>query len=139
ENQQTGLRGDHGRGGRQGGRQSWSQQDEEKAGERFGLRFVDASVFLYTLMGSPRRDYDTSKAILERVEEGEEAMTSLAVIQEVVDWLEYNGRKKEAGVFLAAVNSYTRMKKVSNRWRDFPRASAEAEKEGIDFVDALTL
>jgi len=103
------------------------------------LRFVDANVFLYTLIGSPKRDFDTSKAILKRVEEGEEAMTSLAVIQEVVDWLEYNGRKKEAGVFLAAVNSYTKMKKVSNRWRDFPKASAEAEKEGIDFVDALTL
>jgi predicted nucleic acid-binding protein len=103
------------------------------------LRFVDANVFLYTLIGSPKRDFDTSKAILKRVEEGEEAITSLAVIQEVVDWLEYNGRKKEAGVFLAAVNSYTKMKKVSNRWRDFPRASAEAEKEDIDFVDALTL
>ena len=103
------------------------------------MRFVDANVFLYTLIGSPKRDFDTSKAVLKRVEEGEEAMTSLAVIQEVVDWLEYNGRKKEAGVFLAAVNSYTKMKKVSNRWRDFPRASAEAEKEGIDFVDALTL
>jgi predicted nucleic acid-binding protein len=103
------------------------------------LRFVDANVFLYTLIGSPKRDFDTSKAILKRVEEGEEAITSLAVIQEVVDWLEYNGRKKEAGVFLAAVNSYTKMKKVSNRWRDFPRASAEAEKEDIDFVDALSL
>jgi predicted nucleic acid-binding protein len=103
------------------------------------LRFVDDNVFLYTLIGSPKRDFDTSKAVLKRVEEGEEAMTSLAVIQEVVDWLEYNGRKKEAGVFLAAVNSYTKMKKVSNMWRDFPRASAEAEKEGIDFVDALTL
>ena len=103
------------------------------------MRFVDANVFLYTLIGSPKRDFDTSKAILKRVEGGEEAITSLAVIQEVVDWLEYNGRKKEAGVFLAAVNSYTKMKKVSNRWRDFPRASAEAEKEDIDFVDALTL
>ena len=103
------------------------------------MRFVDASVFLYTLIGSPKRDYETSKAILKRVEDGEKAMTSLAVIQEVVDWLEYNGRKKEAGVFLTAVNSYAKMKKVSNRWRDFPRASAEAEKEGVDFVDALTL
>ena len=103
------------------------------------MRFVDANVFLYTLIGSPKRDYETSKAILKRVEDGEKAMTSLAVIQEVVDWLEYNGRKKEAGVFLTAVNSYAKMKKVSNRWRDFPRASAEAEKEGVDFVDALTL
>jgi hypothetical protein len=63
------------------------------------------------------------QSYLKRVEEGEEAMTSLVVIQEVVDWLEYNGRKDEVGVFLAAVNSYGRMRKVSNRWRDVPRAS----------------
>ncbi len=103
------------------------------------MRFVDANVFLNTLIGSPKRDFETSRAILKRVEEGEEAMTSLAVIQEVVDWLEYNDRKKGAGVFLAAVNSYNKMKKVSNRWRDYPRASAEAEKMSMDFVDALTL
>jgi predicted nucleic acid-binding protein len=103
------------------------------------LRFIDANVFLYTLIGSPKQDFETSKAILKRVEEGEEAMTSLAVVQEVVDWLEYNGRKKEASVFLTAVNSYTKMRKVSNRWTDSTKASAEAEKAGIDFVDALTL
>jgi len=61
------------------------------------------------------------------------------VLQEVVDWLEYNGRKKEVGVFLAAVNSYVKMRKVANRWTDFPKASAEAQRDAIDFVDALTV
>ena len=103
------------------------------------LRFVDSNVFLYTLIGSPKRDYEISKSILKRIEDGEEALTSLPVLQEVVDWLEYNVRKKEVGVFLAAVNSYTRMRKVGSRWRDFPKASVEAQQKAIDFVDALTL
>jgi len=103
------------------------------------VRFVDSNVFLYTLIGSPKRDYETSRSILKRVEKGEDVMTSLAVLQEVVDWLEYNGRRKEVEVFLAAVNSYTKMRKVSNRWKDYPKASAEAGREAIDFVDALTL
>jgi predicted nucleic acid-binding protein len=90
-------------------------------------------------MGSPKKDYEVSRSILKRIEDGEEAMTSLAVLQEVGDWLEYNGRKKEVGVFLSAVLSYTKMKKVGNWWKDFPRASTEAEKDALDFVDALTV
>lgn len=103
------------------------------------MRFIDSNVFLYTLVGSPARDFEVSRSILRRVEGGEEAVTSLAVLQEVVDWLEHNGKKREVAVFLAAVNSYTRMRKVGNVWKDFPKALAEAGKEAIDFVDALTL
>jgi len=103
------------------------------------VRFVDSNVFLYTLIGSPKREYEISKVILKRIEGGEDALTSLPVLQEVVDWLEYNGRKKEVAVFLAAVNSYTRMRKVGSRWTDFPKASVEAQGDAIDFVDALTL
>ena len=103
------------------------------------MRFVDSNFFLYVLIKSPSRDYETSRRILRRIEDGEEALTSLAVLQEVVDWLEYNRRKREVGVFLAAVYSYVKMKKVSNNWKDFLRASPDAEKYGMDFVDALTL
>ena len=103
------------------------------------MRFIDSNVFLYTLIGSPKAAYETSRTILKRIEGGEEAVTSLAVLQEVVDWLEYNGRKREVELFLTAVNSYTRMRKVSNRWRDYPKASAESGKAAIDFVDALSL
>ena len=103
------------------------------------MRFIDSNVFLYTLTGSPTQDFEVSRSILRRVEGGEEAVTSLAVLQEVVDWLEHNGKNREVAVFLAAVNSYTRMRKVGNVWKDFPKALAEAGKEAIDFVDALTL
>jgi predicted nucleic acid-binding protein len=104
------------------------------------VRFIDSNVFLYVLIGSPREDYETSKGILKRVEDGdEEGLTSLAVLQEVVDWLEYNGRKKEVKLFLTAVNSYAGMKKSSNMWRDFPKACLDVERYGMDFVDGLTL
>lgn len=58
------------------------------------MRFVDANVFIYALIKSPRKDYLIARGVLKRIEEGEEAITSTAVAQEVVDWLEYNNRKE---------------------------------------------
>ncbi len=103
------------------------------------MRFVDANVFIYVLVKSPKKDYEVSKAILERIEKGEETATSLAVIQEVVDWLEYNNRKKEVGSFIVAVNSYLAMSKLSMTWDDFVTVLGDVDEHRIDFVDALTL
>ncbi|HEX9862860.1 MAG TPA: type II toxin-antitoxin system VapC family toxin [Candidatus Bathyarchaeia archaeon] len=103
------------------------------------MRFVDANVFIYVLVKSPNKDYEISKGILERIENGEETATSLAIIQEVVDWLEYNNRKKEVRSFLTAVNSYLIMNKLTIAWDDFLAALDDVDKCGIDFVDALTL
>jgi len=103
------------------------------------MRFVDANVFIYVLVKSPEKDYQISQTILRRIENGEEAATSLAVIQEVVDWLEYNNRKKEARSFLTAVNSYLTMNKLNTTWNDFLTALDDMDEHNIDFVDALTL
>jgi len=103
------------------------------------MRFVDANEFIYALVKSPKVDYEISKKILERLENGEEAATSLAVIQEVVDWLEYNNRKKEVLSFLIGLNSYLSLQKLGNDWEDFLSAQKEADECHIDFVDALTL
>jgi predicted nucleic acid-binding protein len=103
------------------------------------VRFVDADVFIYVLMKSPKKDYEISRGILMRIEDGEEAATSLAVLQEVVDWLEYNNRKKEVRSFLTAVNSYLTMSKLLVKWESFFVALDDVEKYGADFVDALTL
>jgi predicted nucleic acid-binding protein len=103
------------------------------------MRFVDANVFIYVLVKSPKKDYEISRRILERIENGEEAATSLAIIQEVVDWLEYNKRKKEVRSFLTAVNSYLTMNKLNVTWDDFLTSLDDADGHGIDFVDALTL
>jgi predicted nucleic acid-binding protein len=103
------------------------------------MRFVDANVFIYVLVKSPKKDYETSKQILKRIENGEEALTNTAIIQEVVDWLEYNNRKREAKSFITAVNSYLTMKKNNTFWDDMLSALDDMEKHDIDFVDALSL
>jgi predicted nucleic acid-binding protein len=103
------------------------------------MRFVDANVFIHVLVKSPEKDYQISQRILRRIENGEETATSLAVIQEVVDWLEYNNRKKEARSFLTAVNSYLTMNKLNTTWNDFLTALDDMDEHNIDFVDALTL
>ena len=101
------------------------------------MRFVDANVFIYVLVKSPKEDYEISKGILKRIENGEETATSLAIIQEVVDWLEYNNRKKEVRSFLTAVNSYLTMNKLAVPWDSFLAAQDDVDKHKIDFVDAL--
>jgi len=103
------------------------------------MRFVDANVFIYVLVKSPKKDYEISKKILERIEKGEEAATSLAIIQEVVDWLEYNNRKKEIRSFLTAINSYLTMNKLQLIWNNFLPALEDMYEKQIDFVDSLTL
>jgi predicted nucleic acid-binding protein len=103
------------------------------------MRFVDANVFVYVLMKSPRKDYEISKRILERIEKGEETATSLAIIQEVVDWLEYNNRKREVRSFLIGANSYLSMEKQNANWDDFLLALDDMDEYKIDCVDALTL
>lgn len=103
------------------------------------MRFVDANVFIYVLVKSPKEDYFTSKNILKRIEEGEEAITSIPIIQEVIDWLEYNNRRGEVKKFLIALNSYATMKKVGISWTEMLDAISDMEKYDLNFTDALTL
>ncbi len=103
------------------------------------MRFVDANVFIYLLVKSPKKDYEISKKILTRIEKGEEAATSTAIIQEVIDWLEYNNRKKEVQHFLTAINSYLSLTKLDTTWDCFVPALEDVYASQIDFVDSLTL
>ena len=103
------------------------------------MRFVDSNVFIYVLVKSPRDDYVIAKRILQRIEEGEEAVTNMAVIQEIVNWLEYNNRRREIEKLLTAINSYIAMEKIEVSWSDMIAAIDYMNKYGLDYVDALTL
>ncbi|MFQ6076671.1 MAG: type II toxin-antitoxin system VapC family toxin [Candidatus Bathyarchaeia archaeon] len=103
------------------------------------MRFIDANVFIYTLTKSPRASFEASLRILKRIEAGEEAITSTAVIQEIVDWLEYNDRRREVKAFLIAVNSYVSLRKAVASWEDMLSALDHLEADDIDYIDALTL
>jgi len=103
------------------------------------MRFIDANVFIYTLTKNPRESFEASRKILKKIEDGEEAITSTAVIQEVVDWLEYNGRRGEVEAFLTAINSYTSLRKSITSWEDMLSALDYMKANDVDYVDALTL
>ncbi|MCS7119810.1 MAG: type II toxin-antitoxin system VapC family toxin [Nitrososphaerota archaeon] len=103
------------------------------------MRFIDSNVFLYILIGSPQASFETARNILQRIEEGEEAVTSTAIIQEVADWLEYNGRRQELKAFITAVNSYISLQKVTASWEDMISAIDYTDTYGIDYIDALTI
>jgi predicted nucleic acid-binding protein len=103
------------------------------------MRFIDANVFIYLLIRSPKEDYEISKGILRRIEQGEQAATTTAIICEVIDWLEYNNRKKEVQTFLLAINSYLSLSKYSVEWENFMPALKDVTSSQIDFVDALTV
>ena len=103
------------------------------------MRFVDSNVFIYVLVKSPKDDYETAKRILQRIEEGEAAITNTAVVQEIVDWLEYNNKRREVEKLLTAINSYITMKKAEVSWNEMMEAISDMKKYDLDFVDALTL
>lgn len=103
------------------------------------MRFVDANVFIYAIVKSPKKDFAISHKILESIEHGEESVTSTAVIQEVIKWLEYNNRIKEVKIFLTAVNSYLSMDKLNGEWDNFLPTLDDMYGKQISFVDSLTL
>jgi len=103
------------------------------------LRFVDTNVFIYIFVKSPQKDYLIARSILHRIQNGEEAATSLAVIQEAIDWLGYNNRKMEVRDFLTALNSYLSMDKLTIEWDNFLPSIEDMYGKQVDFVDALSL
>lgn len=68
-------------------------------------RFVDTNVFVYSITGHPRFG-ETAKAILERIERGEEALTSTLVLCEVSWVLEAMGRQGDIKPALEKIMSY---------------------------------
>lgn len=103
------------------------------------MRFVDANVFIYVLIRSPQESFETSRSILRKIEAGEDAITSTAILQVVVDWLEYSGRRLEIKAFLTAVNSYASLRKATPSWEDTLSALDYMEANNVDYVGALTL
>jgi predicted nucleic acid-binding protein len=103
------------------------------------MRFVDANVFIYLIVQSPKKDYEIADRILQRIESGEEVAVSLPVVQEVIKWLEYNGLNKEVCNFVIALNSYVSLEKIPPDWNLYVQAIKEMHSKQISFVDSLTL
>ena len=103
------------------------------------MRFVEANIFLYVLTAHP--DFGArAKAILERIDSGEEAATSSLVVAEVCAWLEYHKKKNEVGTFVNAVDSYPSLRKFETTYPDQQRATElERSYPRLEFFDRVYL
>jgi len=93
----------------------------------------------YTFTRAPREEFETSVKILERIKGGEEAFVTTLIVQEVVDWLEYNGLRNAVPTFLKALNSYVTLDKVECTCSDMLRALDHMQRYNISFIDTTSL
>jgi len=108
---------------------------EEEAGE---VRFVDTNIFLYVIQAHPEFG-EKSKEILERIDMGEEAITSLLNIAEVCWWMEKHGKKDRIEDELRLINSILNLKIISPTIDDFLLAARYVRDYSIDFNDCVSL
>jgi hypothetical protein len=108
---------------------------DEKSGER---NFVDTNIFLYAIQAHPRFG-KASKDILERIDKGEKAVTSLINLAEICWWLERHGKIDEMENELRLVAAILNLELVSLALEDFLLASRLVKEYKIDFNDCLAL
>jgi predicted nucleic acid-binding protein len=103
------------------------------------MRFVETNIFLYVI--NANSDFGpTAKRILNRIESGEEAVTSSLVIAEVAAWLEYRKKKSEITTFLSIINSYPTLHKREATYADELRANELHDSyPRLEFFDRVYL
>ena len=101
-------------------------------------RFVDANVFIYTVTGHSLFG-KTAKNILERIENGEAAITSTLVLCEVASVLEDMGRQDSIKPTLETLMSFKPLKVVGFNSDDLLVGANNMATEKLDFNDGVNL
>lgn len=108
------------------------------------MKFVDSNVFLHAyliprrpLTKDERRIKDEAKAIVKRIEDGEEVATTVVHLSEVVNIVETGLGVKESLGFLAWVITSENVKVYSVGIRDYEAALLLAREKEISANDAL--
>ena len=101
-------------------------------------RFVDTNIFIYTLTAHPHFG-KTAKNILERIENGEAAITSTLVLCEVAWVLEAMGRQGDIRPTLEKIMSYPTLKVIDFSGDDLLIAANNMSTENVDFNDGVNL
>lgn len=101
-------------------------------------RFVDTNIFIYTLTAHPHFG-KTAKNILERIEKGEQAITSALVLCEVAWVLEAMGRQADIKPTLEKILSYQTLKIVDFSEDDLLIGANNMSTQNIDFNDGVNL
>ena len=101
-------------------------------------RFVDTNVFIYTITAHPRFG-KIAKNILERIEEGEAALTSTLVLCEVAWVLEAMGRQGDIKPTIEKIMSYQTLDVIDFSEDDLLIGANNMSAEQIDFNDGVNL
>jgi len=85
------------------------------------LRFIDSNIFIYHIDRNPTFG-ETSKKILQRVEEGEEAVTSTLVLEEILIHVEQEYSARDIPTVLHSILSYLNLRIIPYTVEDMTRA-----------------
>ena len=107
----------------------------ETSGER---NFVDTNIFLYAVQAYPQFG-KMSRAILERIDKGEKAVTSLINLAEICWWLERHGKSDQMEDELRLAAAVLNLELAPLAIEDFLLASRFVKEYKIDFNDCLAL
>ncbi len=72
-------------------------------------RFIDSNIFIYVLTKDPQH-YEKARAILERIEKGEEAVTSTLVLEEIFVFLEGRKASQKIPKVFDSIRSYSTLR-----------------------------
>jgi len=106
-------------------------------------RFVDANIFINWLRATPSRVAEEETAvlsgyILQRIEDGEEALTTVTVKDEVAIWLS-RYRVEALNRFLQLLSGYTSLEIVAPTPEDQIEAGRLMGRHRLGYTDLLTL
>lgn len=101
-------------------------------------RFIDSNVFIYVLTEDAKH-FETAKAILHRVERGEEAITSTLVLEEIFVFLESRKASHEIPGVFDYIRSYSTLRIIPYLPEDMASAILllKRVKFKADWDDAL--
>jgi predicted nucleic acid-binding protein len=102
------------------------------------MRFVDTNVFIYVITAHPAFG-PTARRILERIEAGEEALTSTLVLCEVAWVLEAMGRQGDINPTMEKILSYESLRVADFGAEDLVMGSVNLTNYRIDFNDEVNL
>jgi predicted nucleic acid-binding protein len=102
------------------------------------MRFVDTNVFIYVITAHPAFG-PAARWILERIEAGEEALTSTLVLCEVAWVLEAMGRQGDINPTMEKILSYESLRVADFGAEDLVMGSVNITNYRIDFNDGVNL
>jgi len=103
------------------------------------LRFLETNIFLYVITAHPNFG-SVAKAILGKIEEGEEAATSSLVVAEVCAWLEYHKLDDKIDLLFKILKSYPTLSIYETKYEDEVKAKdLKPRYPKLEFFDLVYL